>query len=362
MFEKFQIAVRNAYLKLKDTDQLHFDREWPSPGDLKSWCLTRYFQGISKEDEVVYLRFFNDGNHTNDLVTCIQHYELDKLRPLRNFIIGDTQRRPDEDIVKLLAVLIDFSPRPYMTTDWIEKEKHGKSVVSETSDPKESNSETGEVQEVLVGGEIIDNENIDILPGRLTEGVISGDIEKMGEVEKEFSERKQINGIGQEEEENIDKQESEEENHAPPANSTTFLRVNNPIIPRQNRSSLYGLGGIILIIGIFSIISFSQTKQCMCWLGERYEKVSCKDKTVTSKIIALNEEKFYNFKKIMRPDTLTVHDVNKVWYSKINNRVEFFTGSGMHPIHDHRSLKAATKYIIEQYAGKNSDIMETSTD
>ena len=119
MFEKFQLAVRNAYLDLKKNNKLRFDREWPSPGELKDWCLVVYSKGISKDDETIFTRFFNRDNSDDTIETSIRNIDLDRLRPLRNFIIGETNRRPDENLVKLLAILIDFSPRPYRLQDWI---------------------------------------------------------------------------------------------------------------------------------------------------------------------------------------------------------------------------------------------------
>lgn len=118
MFEQFQWAVRNAYLALKNNKELPFDREWPSPGELKKWCLMAYSKGLSKDDAVIFSRFFNHNKTNDDMSTAISNLDVDKLRPLRNFIIGETNRRPDENLVKLLAVLIDFRPRPYTPQDW----------------------------------------------------------------------------------------------------------------------------------------------------------------------------------------------------------------------------------------------------
>jgi len=43
-------------------------------------------------------------------------------------------------------------------------------------------------------------------------------------------------------------------------------------------------------------------------------------------------------------------DKNKVWYSKIDSEVEFFTKPGFHPLHKDKPLKPATSYIIEKYS------------
>lgn len=121
MFENFQKAVRDAYLRQKNNHQLDFSREWPSPGNLRRWCLKCYRGGLSKEDQEVFVNFFDYFRRHDSLDSCIRNFDLDKFKPLRNFIAGTTLRRPDENLVKLLAVLVDLRPRPYRRQDWTEE-------------------------------------------------------------------------------------------------------------------------------------------------------------------------------------------------------------------------------------------------
>jgi len=139
MFERFQLAVRNAYLDLKNKNELHFGREWPSTGMLKNWCLTVYNTGISKEDELIYNRIFNQTANQDCLETAIKNYDPDKFRPLRNFIIGETKGRPDENLVKLLAILIDFNPRPYHAKDWEDQDYKTPQILVEDDIKEEDN-------------------------------------------------------------------------------------------------------------------------------------------------------------------------------------------------------------------------------
>lgn len=122
MFERFQEAARTAYLDLKSNNKLDFSREWPSTGELKKWCLRTYARGLSSDDLRVFHLFFNDSHHDEDLEKVIKRFNSDKFRPLRNFIIGETQQ-PAEKAVKLLAVLINFEPRPYKSSDWVNMEE-----------------------------------------------------------------------------------------------------------------------------------------------------------------------------------------------------------------------------------------------
>src|SRR5690606_19463251 len=65
-------------------------------------------------------RFFDPENHYSNHDERVNHFELDGFRPLVNFLEGKT-RNPDERVVKILAWLIDFEPRPY--AEWKKLEQ-----------------------------------------------------------------------------------------------------------------------------------------------------------------------------------------------------------------------------------------------
>lgn len=116
---------------------------------------------------------------------------------------------------------------------------------------------------------------------------------------------------------------------------------------------------LIIIIAIFSlnqylslnpIISFGENKnQCMYWSNDRYASINCDEKMPQVQIIALDESKLKYFKKITRPDTLTISDIKGVWYSKINKVVELYTSPGNHPMHTDKHLKPLSKYMFNKY-------------
>lgn len=340
MFEKFQLAVRNAYLDLKNRSKLSFDREWPSPGELREWCLAVYSKGLSNDDETIFTRFFNRDNSCDTIETSIRNIDLDRLRPLRNFIIGETNRRPDENLVKLLAILIDFSPRPYQLQDWII----------------DQNPENSDVNIDNKIGDKNDQDEYSILSDELTKKEINTDLEKGGLPSTE-------EGRQTVKEEIIGIVEGKEFDNGEETNGTDKEGGENttaPIPPKQNRRIFYQTGAVLAAIGLSIAIYLLPQNQCMCWKEDHYVAVDCEEKILGTEIVALDADKLKYFEKINRPDTLTAADVNRVWYSKINNQVEFFTGPGMHPVHDHRSLKAATKHIIESYARNDttaSDLM-----
>jgi len=92
--------------------------------------------------------------------------------------------------------------------------------------------------------------------------------------------------------------------------------------------------------------------KCMYWDKSEYKPADCDDKNpVYSERVPFDYEKFTYFKRIKRKDTLTAENAfGKVWYSKYNGEVEFFTDDGTDP-NNGRELRKATEYIIEKYGG-----------
>lgn len=91
---------------------------------------------------------------------------------------------------------------------------------------------------------------------------------------------------------------------------------------------------------------------CMYWDKSEYKPVDCQDKNpMYNHRVPFDYEKMEYFKRIERKDTLTVDNAyGKVWYSKYNGEVEFFTNDGVDP-NNGRELRIATEYIIDKYAG-----------
>ena len=284
-FDKFKNEVHNAYVSKKGKLGFSSRLENPSPANLRDYALHCLNRNLTADDLTVFQEFFDpEGKHT-DLKIAIRREDLGKLRSVQNYLIGRTNN-PDEIIVKLIAILIDFQPRPYQV--WKEK------IL--TTGSKEISETQQETQE----------QDITKIP---------------------------LNPL-------------EEENDP----------VEPPIpIPKNwmsKKSFAYSLGGITLLsLGLITSNTF-QKKDCAYWNGEQYIRIDCGETNVNEKIVHIKDQSIFNFKKITQPDTLTKNDEHRVWYSKINHQVEFFTASGYHPIFTHKPLKPATYYIIEKYGHK----------
>lgn len=111
-FNNYKKEIINAYQTLKQTGRLASDLENPSPAQLRDYCLELWANRYEKADVPIIKSFFDPGNRYDDLESAIKQSDIDKLRPLINFMTKGIQNRDDKH-VKLLAWLIDFQPRPY---------------------------------------------------------------------------------------------------------------------------------------------------------------------------------------------------------------------------------------------------------
>ncbi len=89
-------------------------------------------------------------------------------------------------------------------------------------------------------------------------------------------------------------------------------------------------------------------KDYMYWNGQRFIATDSSSLGPQFDVKPMNKEKFMYLKKITRPDTITEKSFDKVWYSKYNNNVEFFTDNGENP-ENGRDLKPLSKTIYEKY-------------
>jgi hypothetical protein len=87
----------------------------------------------------------------------------------------------------------------------------------------------------------------------------------------------------------------------------------------------------------------------MYWAKDHFQPIPCTQKVPNTLVVALDTVKVKNFKRITRPDTITNRAKGSVWYSKIDNEIEFFTADGEHPVVIGRRLKPITDYIIDKY-------------
>ncbi len=93
-------------------------------------------------------------------------------------------------------------------------------------------------------------------------------------------------------------------------------------------------------------------EQCMYWTGNQFRPIPCNQKVEGIVVLALDPEKVHHLRKITRPDTLTKFSIGKVWWGKINGKVDFYTAGGEHPEDNRKRLLPLSAYMLNKYVFK----------
>lgn len=293
MFPDYQQAIIEAYKRKKASNDLSPFLIHPTPANIRDACLSLIVNGIKKKDENILSGFVEKRTDTTGYVQAFENCDINKFKPLINFL-----KRPRIKTAKinveLLACLIDYEPRPW--------ELGREYPVGGSNGPTEG-------EESIVNDEVTKNTNE-------TQVNVVGASVQPNEVAERAMKKSEV----------------------------------------KTRKLVIVLGIAALFVGGYFIWSnnFRGNESCMYWSGDHFEKISCKEKLPYATVIAFDEYRFNNFKKIMRPDTLNYNAIGKVWYAKSNSKYEFFTSDGIHPLNPNLELKGISEYIISKYILKDS--------
>lgn len=282
MFETYKNRVIAAYQNKLSKSVLSSNLKNPTAAKLKKECLIVYSRtGPFSNDDRILSDFFGKEDDFGSFEMLIRHFDVDKFKPLNNFIHGRTTD-PDDKHVELLAWLIDFRPRPYKFDTFTQS----------SVPPLETN-----------------------LPDSLV-------------------------------------------NQVPKLQVPVFIKPagneKNKIFSVLPKWLLPILGlAVFLVTGKYVISKISNSnKACMYWATDHYEAIACDKKIYGKQSVALDTLLLLHFKKITKPDTITDNSLGKIWYEKTNNKLEFFTAEGNHPLHSTKKLKPVTSYLIHKYCDK----------
>lgn len=294
IFLDYQDLVLEYYLDRKDKKVLSGRLINPTPANLRDECAAKCRRGINKKDEKTLQDVFEPQSDLKSYVNAIENFPIDKFKPLLKFMKGGV-RKPDEKNVELLAWLIDFEPRPWQI-DWNTR--------------IELNIE-----------EKYDNVQENVVINRGSE------------------------------------QDSKNRNTVVVENISSILssRKSKNKVKRIALLSLLLLllagGSYLFYVNIAGTHSNNQ-EGCMYWSGDHYESVACNKEFGNTLKIAFDSARYFHFKMITKEDTITYASIGRVWYSKMNNKLEYYTAEGYHPIYIQVKLKPITAHIIDTYIKK----------
>jgi hypothetical protein len=329
MFADYQRLVVEYYQWKKGHNKLRSELSYPTQAKLKKESVRLCKGKIQHKDEKGIKDFCEDWD---DKKTCLQNignYDVDKFKPLSNYL-----RRSSDDTdpknIELLAWLIDFKSRPYdLGKDYTAPLIDFLRIWDEVEDIIDPASEPFKADSPLI-----------------VEGKDDGD----KDLEDEAGES------------------SRRENAMPEKTQKDGLSVVGKVLKTVSgtgtggdkrksrmRTRWFMVAGVLLIGMLTSSYWWWDTKPggCMYWVEDHYQSIPCDQKVPNKFMVAFDSAKVKNFRKIPS-DNITLRSLGLVWYSKINNEVEFFTASGDHPIVIDRHLKPITALIVKKYGRQDT--------
>ena len=111
MFNEYKNAVLLDYLQKKESPNFSINLSQPTPARLREECVKVYFERHLEDDNATMRAFFGSPSHANDFTENIKSIDIDKFKPLINFVKGEITTT-DAKNIELLAWLIDFKNRP----------------------------------------------------------------------------------------------------------------------------------------------------------------------------------------------------------------------------------------------------------
>jgi hypothetical protein len=300
MFIDYQKLVLYTYKQQRDAGSLSLNLKDPTPAKLRKECLVVCSRRYQRKDELVLDAFFNQGADKELVLKAIEKSDIDKFRPLLNFIKESTET-PEEKNVELLAWLIDFQPRPHNhLTNYEGLTYRGATNINAT--------ETEQEPEIPGVDRKNDGDNRLIGVGNSKAGIIS---------------------------------------------RTSNLKTRNIIITGVLALSA-ALGTYWLWPAKTAQMLPPGTSACMYWTGEQYKTIPCSQKVSDTLVIAYDSARLDNFRRITLPDTITILSVGKVFYIKQKGNLEYFTSGGTHPVNPQIRLRPLTSYMYNKYILKTS--------
>jgi hypothetical protein len=320
LFPDYQQLVMRAYERKKVNNTLPHGLMYLTPAKLKDECVKRCTKEVNRRDEKVIRDFCGDLNESRSCHAIIQRCDTDKFRPLVNYLKGRSEST-DEKNIELLAWLIDFSGRPW---------ELGKTVSGDDDKGPALNDASQATGDQATASDSTANP-----PTTGSEKPAGNPIIPENPIIPAW-----IGGSKGKESEGVKIAETSHQEK---------LRA-------KSTKGLVAAVMLSLVLGTGSMWWWKDKNQppapsgsCMYWLEDHYESIACNQKIPNARVIALDTMRLKNFRKITRPDTITYQAIGKVWYSKINDKVEYYTSGGEHPVVFNRQLKPITVYIIDKY-------------
>ncbi|MDB5203016.1 MAG: hypothetical protein JWQ27_2425 [Ferruginibacter sp.] len=297
--------VKEEYRRKRSGNLLSPLLAQPTPGNIRRECANVYQERLENRDEPALRVFFGPAEPGRKFLAVIQRFDVNKFKPLNNFLKENGSHQLSDRNLELLAWLIDFRHRPYRSDNQVLLSDEELILLEKTGD-------------VIIGGT-----GSDELPGNPTKhGGKEDDIKRGGRIS---------------------------------------------LLKSWWSSSAIKYGLLLSIITAFSGFVFkilgdkkppqnlinTSIPACMYWADDHYTQTPCNPPRQGTILLPLDEDKVKNFRRITLPDTITVSSIGKIYYIKDGGSIYYFTSGGTYPKDVNRSLKVLSRYMFEKYLGQN---------
>ena len=110
--DSYASSIRSKYLNDKESVKVPSEIMKLTRANIKKLVLNLFDVGLSNDDQRVLSNFF-DVKHQDTLRRKIKSIDSDRFRPICEYLRGNQGSLQSHDAVELMAVLLDFKPRPY---------------------------------------------------------------------------------------------------------------------------------------------------------------------------------------------------------------------------------------------------------
>jgi len=311
-FEDYKLEVIRTYEKKKSEGNLPPNLLRHTPAKLKRECMDEFSNRYLDSDQHTFTSLFGKGNSKVEFLKLVKDSNPDLFRPLNTYLRRNTTGGTHDRNIELLAWLIDFKERPHQGVDpyeLVDSEWNSPSTMKENiSTEIKFSEEKSELEEELIGSEI-----------------------KIDSAEKKIEKEKQRGlTIIDDDPQNVDK--------------GIF-----GIPPKFNKTILAFFATLVLLIGVYICYRVFYNPQCMYWDKDHYQPIDCDQKVDGATIIAVDTASLKHLKRITNLSSITINDIGKVHYSKVDNKVEFYTTGGDNPTDHRKRLLPLSKHMYEKY-------------
>lgn len=336
--------VIGTYKKKRANNELSILLSQPTPANIRQECANVYKEGCEKKDEPTLRAFFGPGQQGKKFLDIIEGFDLPKFKPLVLYLKKNGRKKITDKSLELLAWLIDIKHRPFVFDREVILSEEELLIINDKDPVPDFVGPEPEDDDFEPNAEG-DEEESDI-PEKPVVGPATTEAPKELPIAI-----KSVNDTGTNQE-------------LTPKGKNDRLSLKVPIGKKRNRLKMAVAAILIAATCIGGTYMVGQRERpkplslgnistgCMYWAGDHYDTMSCAEKRSDRFPLPLDAEKMRNFKRITKEDTITEKSIGRIYYIRIDGRIEYYTMGGHHPVDVTRTLKVLSSYMFFKHLDK----------